>query len=307
MRRVVLIGAAGFLGTHARAALERRSGELSLTCIDRLPRSDGAGDWRTLDLLGAPASALRELLADLRPQVVVNCSGALAGDASTLVASNVLLVARLLDAIPDALVRPRFVHLGSAAEYGPCAGAGSVGEDHVTAPTSAYGIAKLAATHLLACRHAEGTIEAIVLRIFNPVGAGMSPHTVLGRAAALMRRAIDAREGHVELGDLSAVRDFVAASDVGELIARACTQPVPDGIIFNVGSGVATPVRDMVQALARIAGYGGVVHERTAGSPRSAAVRGQPANVARARRGFAWTPSADFAPALRALWDAARS
>jgi nucleoside-diphosphate-sugar epimerase len=196
------------------------------------------------------------------------------------------------------------VHLGSAAEYGVTDGAGNITDDHPTAPVSAYGITKLAATQLIARRHAEGAIEAIVLRVFNPVGAGLSHHTVLGRAACLMRQALRDGAPRIDLGDLSAVRDFVPAADVGEAIARACTCAPPADVVFNVGSGVARSVRDMVASLAAVAGYRGAIGELSAGSPRSGAVGGQAAAVGRAQRAFAWTPSPDPTDALRALWRA---
>jgi NDP-hexose 4-ketoreductase len=304
VRRVVVVGAGGFLGSHARAALERRGDELTLTCVDRCPRPPGLGDWRELDVLAARPGTLDELIGDLRPDVVVNSAGLLAGDLSALVTCNLLLVARLLEAIAGAAPGARFVHLGSAAEYGVAEEAAYIAEDHPATPVSAYGITKLAATQLIARRHAEGAIEAIVLRVFNPVGAGLSHHTVLGRAASLMRQASRDDVPRIDLGDLSAVRDFVPATDVGEAIARACTCASPGDVLFNVGSGVARTVREMVVSLAAVAGYRGAIGELRAGSPRSGAVGGQAANVGRARRAFAWAPSPEPTEALRALWRA---
>nr|WP_322975329.1 NAD-dependent epimerase/dehydratase family protein [Actinacidiphila bryophytorum] len=65
----------------------------------------------------------------------------------------------------------RLVQLGSAAEYGPGVPGTALAESAAARPAGVYGATKLAGTLAVA----GSGLDAVVLRVFNPVGAGAPP------------------------------------------------------------------------------------------------------------------------------------
>jgi nucleoside-diphosphate-sugar epimerase len=301
--RLLLLGASGFLGRHVRdaAAVEADTVVVAHAGSRRRPLP---GDWVTLDLLEATSDELRDLLLATRPTVVVNCAGALGADAAQLAALNVDLVGRVLAAVRGATPDARFVQLGSAAEYGRVPRGRTITEDVAARPVGEYGRTKLAATRLvLAAREARA--DAVVLRAFNPIGAGMPPATLPGRAAHLLAQAMDAGLPSIELGPLEAWRDFVDARDVAAAVLAAARARGPLPPVVNVGSGTAVQARTMVHELAAIAGFSGEVIEAGQASPRSIDVPWQRASIDLARRALGWRPRHALHEALERLWSGA--
>ena len=70
-------------------------------------------------------------------------------------------------------------------------------------PGGPYGVSKLAATELVL----GSGLDAVVLRVFSPVGPGTPAGSPLGRLAEAMRRAIQAGDGELKLGGLGVQRD----------------------------------------------------------------------------------------------------
>jgi nucleoside-diphosphate-sugar epimerase len=200
--------------------------------------------------------------------------------------------------------RIRLVHLGSAAEYGPAVPGRPTVESDEPRPVGPYGRTKLAGTLAVQDAAARGA-DTVVLRVFNPIGAGVDPTTMPGAAARRMAAALAAGERRIAMGPLGAHRDFVAAADVASAVAAAVhAGRAAAGEILNVGSGRARPARDLVHALAAAAGYTGAVDEADEGrgSDRSASVSWSEADLGRIAKVLDWHPSVPFEDAVAALW-----
>lgn len=299
MARIVVLGAAGLIGRSVSKALRS---DHEVLCVDREPRS--VTGWHAIDVTSEGSTALRRLLEAVRPAAIVNCIGALSGTQAQLVRSNVLTVARLLDALPSASGSVRLVHIGSAAEYGAPPERVPVDEGCTPRPHSAYGISKLAGSQLVLAARNQGGIEAVVLRVFNPVGPGLPDTTLPGRAAESMRRAL--RDGHnaIRLGTLDAYRDYVDVRDIAAAVAAAVERPSAPPELINVGSGTAVQARMLVHQLGRISGFGGTVQEEGATSRRSESVAWIAADITLAARALGWLPRYSLAQSLHAQWEA---
>ncbi|MTE21688.1 NAD-dependent epimerase/dehydratase family protein [Streptomyces sp. TRM43335] len=311
--RVLVLGATGYLGGHIVEHLRALPGVWVL----RAGRGDRSRPRPTpgpsaappaaeepdpaVDLATVDPSELATLLWELSPDAVVNCAGAVGGDALRQTEVNArgpaVLCAALREAVPDV----RLVHLGSAAEYGPGEPGHPVAEDHPTRPVGLYGAAKLAGTLAVT----DSGLNAVVLRVFNPVGPGAPPTSLPGRFAAELRRALP--DGVVRVGDLSAHRDFVDARDVARAAAAAALAPRRLPKVLNIARGHARPVRDVAEGLARAAGFGGRIEERGAGPARSAAVAWQQADITAAGEALDWRPHHTLGESLADLWKAAET
>ncbi len=311
MGRVLLLGATGFIGRHVRREFIDARPVHELVCLARAgAEADDAahgGKWHAMDLVAASRQELVDLVHEVRPTAVVNCAGVTGGDLETQVAGNILIVGRLLDAMSGAAPPIRFVQVGSAAEYAAAKGELAVDEESPTEPISAYGIAKLAASKLVLAARRSAGVDGIVLRLFNPIGAGMPESSLPGHAAAAIREAL-VTGGPVRLGPLDAYRDFVDVRDVSRAIVAASVKASIGWPLLNVGRGEAVQARWLIRELAGVAGYGGPIREaRNPGSPRSERIRWQLASIGRIRDALGWEPRFTLHQALSELWTAVMS
>ncbi|MFD6421388.1 NAD-dependent epimerase/dehydratase family protein [Streptomyces sp. NPDC060198] len=292
--RILVLGSTGFLGGHVVDHLRTLPGV----------RVFGAGRSEAaefdLDLAGDSVKRLAKTLEAAAPDVVINCAGATGGDPVTLAEVNSRGAAALCAAMGLAAPVARLIHLGSAAEYGPGVPDAPVTESAPTCPLSPYGATKLAATLTVI---ASG-LDAVVLRVGNPVGARAPLAGLPGRIAALLRAASDDRGAVLPLGDLSAYRDFVDARDVARAAGLAVTAEGPLPPVLNIGGGQAVPVRRLVHRLAELAGFRGRIEESSDGSARSAAVSWQCSDISLAGSALGWRPVHSLDASLADLWAA---
>jgi nucleoside-diphosphate-sugar epimerase len=289
MTRVLLFGASGFIGAHVRSALsaDARIGEV--VCPGR----------DTADLIDGDIGALSGLLRAVAPDAVVSCVGRLGGTDAELIRGNTLTAAKLVEAVAEAAPAARLVRLGSAGEYGVVPHGRSVTEDDDTRPVAAYGVSHLAGTRLFELAGTSGRVDAVSLRVFNPIGAGLSQENLLGRAAARLRAA---PAGGITMGPLGAYRDFIDVQDLAALVLAAVTAGTLRHRVFNAGSGRAVTAREAVRLLAAQAGYAGAIREEGVAQQRSAAVDWIRADIGRARSEFGWSPVHDLAQSIKDIW-----
>jgi nucleoside-diphosphate-sugar epimerase len=290
--RILVLGFTGYLGGHVVEQLHAVSG-VRVLGGGRSPTAEFG-----IDLATAPKERLVPILAAAAPDAVINCVGATGGDAVTLAEVNSRGPAALCAALREAAPAARLVHLGSAAEYGPGIRDTFVTESAATCPVAPYGATKLAGTVAVT----TSGLDAVVLRVGNPVGPGAPAAGLPGRIAGLLRQAGPDPDAVIRLGDLSAYRDFVDARDVARAAVSAATTPGPLPRVLNIGGGKAVPVRDLVDGLARVAGFRGRIEENGGGSARSGDVSWQCSDITAAGEALGWRPSLTLDDSLTALW-----
>ncbi|HLB38596.1 MAG TPA: NAD-dependent epimerase/dehydratase family protein [Gemmatimonadales bacterium] len=296
---VVVTGAAGFIGSHACAVLLRAGWRVvGLDNFDPCyPR--WLKELALRPLLASPAFQFVE--ADVRdPTAVAGClEGATAvvhlaaragvresvGRAAAYRDLNVGGTRTVLDACARAGVR-RLVYASSSSVYGATTPPFT---EHAGLPPAAspYAASKREGEEL--CREfaAARGLRAAILRFFSVYGPGQRPDQVLHRFA---RRATQG--GSLPLfGDGSSERDYTYVGDAAEAVEAAVrwTGAVAAGAEpFNIGSGRATRLSQLVSLLAKALGTQpavapGRVHP--ADAPRTRA------DISRARRILGWTPT----------------
>ncbi len=243
------------------------------------------------------------MLAEYRPDVVINCAGTTSPELLDCVEAHVVVTANLLAAVAKAAPGARVIQLGSAAEYGQAVEAPlRVDEDTPPAPRGAYAISKLSST-LLAVRHGPGLgLECIALRVFNLIGPDMAPGTIIPNVMRILENPARRSADPVELGRLDLYRDFVHVDDVvAAIICAVEVQSVDNGTIINVASGEAVMVRELVRRLLDAAGHHGEIREVAPGTGRSVGVTWQCADIGRARSLLGWAPHKSLADAVTEL------
>lgn len=181
-RRVLVTGAAGFVGQGLTAALARAG--CALVLADRIA-GPGPGRWIAGDL-GDPAHLAA--LAATRPDIVFHLASLPGARAETDPAAgwavNLRAPQTLFAALAGLGTVPRVVLASSVAVLG-AAGPGPVGDDTAPAPTLSYGAHKWMAEILLADLSRRGEVDGISLRL---PGIVARPPADSGHGSAFMSR-----------------------------------------------------------------------------------------------------------------------
>ncbi len=175
-------------------------------------------------------------------------------------------------------------------------------------PVGDYAATKLAGTELVREAAESGRVSATVLRVFNPLGAGAPPGSLVGRAVGSLQEALATGSQQIKLGALDSARDYIDVRDVARAALLASRRPYRPGqpMVLNVGRGIPVSSRWLVHRLAAIAHFDGeIVEESQASSTRSATVPWQWADTAAVRRELRWTPRHLLADSLSQAWSAA--
>jgi len=262
-RRVVVTGAAGFIGSHLSEALLDRGVEV--TGIDAFTTSYAEANKRAnvAGLLGRPGFRLVEgnlSVMDIDPLLagmdVVFHQAAQAGvrsswgvDFDVYVRDNVIGTQRLLEACVRRDVR-RLVAASSSSVYGD-APTFPTTEESITRPVSPYGVTKLASEHLCLAYAQLGTspLTVATLRYFTVYGPRQRPDMAFRRfiEAAYAGRPITV------YGDGEQTRDFTFVDDAVRANLLAMTAPFQAEPV-NVGGGRRISLNEVLDLIGRITG-----------------------------------------------------
>jgi len=256
MKRVIITGATGFVGANLARRLRREGHEVHL-----LVRPNHAA-WRIEDIRQEvrlhelqlhDAGAVTRVVSEIRPEWIFHLAayGAYSRqiDLEQMVLTNINCTINLVNACLKTGFEA-FVNTGSSSEYGF--------KDHAPAesdplePNSHYAVTKAAAT--MFCRYTAQSrrVHLPTLRLYSVFGPYEDPGRLL---PALILRGL---KGELPpLADPNVARDFVYVDDVVEaclLAARVRTREW--GAIYNVGTGVATTLREVVNVARRVMNIG---------------------------------------------------
>ena len=257
-RRVVVTGAAGFLGA---ALVHRLVGDGHEVLASTRPGGDA---WRLADLPALPRLALdvagledgpgrraaEEAFARFRPDVLVHAAwrGVRGADRDDPAQSANVAPALALFTLAAAAGARRFVGLGSQAEYGP--GDGPLGEDAPARPTTAYGRAKLACGERWLALARRSGVSAAWVRVFSVYGPGQRE----GALVPDLARALAAARS-LPLGPGDAAWDYLYEDDAAEALAALVVRDDARGV-FNLASGTSVPLRDVMRRVADLVAPG---------------------------------------------------
>ena len=259
-------------------AAETGTGQ-SMYEIDRYTETNVGGTAKLLDLLANEPHSVK--------RIVVASSRSIYGEGAYRTKDGrIVYPAHRADA--DMAAGDFDVHMAGESELEPI----PTDEDAKLHPSSVYGITKQMQEALVMTVAPTIGIEPVSMRYQNVYGPGQSlknPYTgILSIFSTLIRQG---KEINIFEDGLES-RDFVYIDDVVEATFLGATHPAAAGATFNVGSGVQTTVRDVVEAL--FAAFGTEVPTRVSGNYRLGDIRHNVADTTRLRETLGFQPSTPF-------------
>ncbi len=257
--RILVTGAAGFIGSHVAQSLLRAGHQVrTIDNFSTGSRGNLASIRGDVELIeGDIRSYERTHTATRRVDTVIHLAALpsvprsvqdplTTNDVNVTGTLNVVLAAR------DAGVR-RVVIASSSSVYGRN-GTLPKSESLVPMPVSPYGVSKLAAEQYCMGFSAVYGIEVIALRYFNVFGPRQDPGSQYSGVIPKFLTRASRGQCLTIYGDGTQSRDFTYIDNVVAATVAAGQVPLQESLVCNIGCGVRHTLNDLAKAAERVAG-----------------------------------------------------
>ena len=302
--QALVTGAGGFIGSHLVETLVRAGMQ-----VRALVHYNSAGRRGHLDDVPTDVLANVEIIAgDIADMACLRTSvqrcdhvfhlAALIGipysyrAAESYVRTNVSGTLNVLEACRAEGVA-RLVHTSTSEVYGSPESV-PIDEWHRIKPQSPYAATKASADLLALSYRASFGLPVVVVRPFNTYGPRQSARAVI---PTIITQAL--ATGSVKLGSTDTLRDFLFVEDTAAGFLAAARGSQAEGEVIQLGTGTATSIQGIVDAVGTILGRRLEVatdHDRI--RPPASEVDRLLCNADKAKRVLGWSPRVELADGL---------
>ncbi len=256
--RVLVTGAAGFIGSHTVDHLLAR--DVAVLGVDDLSSGNRANlesaalspgfSFEEADV--AVAGVIDRLASEFRPQAIVHLAALVSvprgeEDPGENFRLNVLGTHLVAEAARTHGIR-RVVYASSAAVYGSATEL-PLSEEMPAEPISQYGATKLMSEKLLGSYAGSYGLSPVCFRYFNVYGPRQDPASPYSGVVSIFADRFRERRPATIYGDGRQTRDFIYVGDVAKDNAAAAMDPKLAAGVFNRCTGDAQSLLDLVEIL----------------------------------------------------------
>jgi nucleoside-diphosphate-sugar epimerase len=301
MNKVLVTGAAGFIGSQVVRRLIDRGSEVHAISRTRTPDIGVRGvHWHPVDLL--EQAAVDRLLDSVQPEGLIHLAwetqhGTYWNSPRNLdwLRASLALIQKF-----ESLRGARLVVGGSSAEYHWDGGADLAELTSPTAPNSLYGTSKNALREVLSAWAPGVNLSWAWARFFNVFGPGEPPERLIPRTIRTLAQA-----GAMNFDSGVIERDFMHVDDVAAAVVALYYSEVRGPV--NVASGEARTVKEVVLSIAACLSRQDQVHFDMSDT-KAELQRRVIADTRKLRDEVRWTPQVGWEARLQetcAWWESA--
>jgi len=257
MTRHLILGGAGFIGSHLAEALLQKGHHVRLFDRPNVERPPSLAKYQSLEWMPGDFQSTADVYSavsgiDVIFHLVSTTLPKNSNDDPVFdVQSNLCGSLRLLAAAVENGVR-KVIFISSGGTVYGIPHQVPIPETHPTEPLVSYGITKLAIEKYLKLHHELYGLDYTVLRVANPYGERQRTDTAQGAVAVFARKALSGEI--IEIwGDGSVTRDYIYVSDVVKAFLCAL-EYTGETRVFNIGSGVGVSLNDLLEAIESLTG-----------------------------------------------------
>jgi len=248
MTTCLITGITGYIGKHLSLALQQEEPGISIFGLST-PGMTTPNGYQPLDIDLFNAE-LPRVLEDIQPDIIYHAVGVNRNESlQNQIHLHVEGTRHLLQSLADKQLSSRVIILGSAAEYGHYPQA----VDELTAPqpNTDYGVAKLSQTLVAQLFSRKYHLPVMIARIFNVYGNSPPNFAIASLASQIAYQESLDTKAVLDAQNLESVRDFIHVSDVCSALIALADRGCP-GEVYNVASGMATPLRTILEELLKL-------------------------------------------------------
>lgn len=300
--RAVITGVGGFVGRHLLRHLQAEGD--NVYGIARSSDVVGLDNSRVVCIDLFDREAVERAVRETQPEAVYHLAAQSSpaeslSDPWATICNNLACQFNLLEGLVNAGLKPRVLVVGSSDEYGRVNPEDVPTHENVPLrPATPYAVSKVGQDVMGYQYFAQHGLPVVRVRPFNHTGPGHDARFVIPSfARQLAQIELGQRSPVLRVGDLSVERDFTDVRDMVRAYRLALTLGTP-GDVYNLGSGRAIRIADMVDALISLCG----VRTETRVDPallRPADIPRQEANIHKFTALTGWRPSIAWHTTLR--------
>lgn len=241
--KVLIFGASGFVGPYLANEFTGHGYEVIGTDI----KETSAMPFKFADILDA--GSVERVVREADPDMIVNLAAiSSVGQSWSIpqmtVSVNVIGALNILEAARRLENSPKVLFVGSSEEYE--VSDKPISEGDPLNANNPYGISKMAQERFAEVYRERFGMKIYCVRPFNHTGPGQSDSFVLPSfCKQIAEIEKSGKPGVLKVGNLSAKRDFSHVKDIVRAY-RMILESDDCKTIYNVGSGVAHSLRDML-------------------------------------------------------------
>ena len=252
MKKVLIIGINGFVGTHLSNELVNNGYKCYGADINIPNLTNSNIELFKLDILDK--YSIISVLKEIKPNYIINLAAISSVKVSWEIPQktfevNVNGTINVLESIRELNLETRVLLIGSSEQYGKIDYTKPVTEKCELNALNPYGISKATQEKIAKMYVETYGMDVIMVRAFNHIGPGQGKGFVVPDFAA---QIVAIEKGDLEpiirVGNLSAERDFTDVRDVVRAY-RFILEKGLNGEVYNIGSGRAISIQSILNKL----------------------------------------------------------